>query len=325
LGARLNPSEDLYKLNAFRGRELGNLGIHYNYVYKNFSFFGEAAYSTNGGFAVVNGIQGAPVTFLSLSLYHRYFNNRYTAFYSSAISESADRRGEHGFYFGLDCKPSAGISISGYMDVFTFPWLRYQTNSPSSGYDVLGQISFKPVRKLEFYFRYRQRMKPRDVSGDLEGGVIKPLENRETGRFRFHLNWSASSRWRFQARAEWVRFQKGVAPSENGFLVYADVSYSALKKPFSINGRFEVFHTDGFDTRLYAYESDVLYYYGFVPLFDKGVRYYISARYELVKNVDLWFKIANTSFMGIDRIGSGNAEIIGANRTDVRIQARFKF
>lgn len=325
LGARLNPSEDLYKLYAFRGKELGNLGLHYNYVFKNFSFFGEAAYSSNGGFAVVNGIQGEPVTFLSVSLYHRYFSNRYTAFYSAAISESADRRGEHGFYFGLDCKPSAGISISGYMDMFTFPWLRYQTNAPSSGYDVLGQISFRPARRLDFYFRYRQRMKPRNVSGDLAGGVVKPIEERETGRFRFHVNWLASARWRFQARAEWVRFRKGINTPQNGYMAYADASYSSLKKPFTVNARFEVFHTDGFDTRIYAYESDVLYYYGFVPLYDKGVRYYISARYEVFRNVDLWLKVANTSFVGKDRIGSGNAEITGPNRTDLRVQVRFKF
>lgn len=325
LGARLNPANDLYKKYAFRGKELGNVGVNYAYVFRNFSFFGEGGYSSNGGWAAVNGIQAAPVTFLTLSLYHRYFSERYTAFYSSAISESANRAGEHGFYFGMDCKPAAGISLSGYVDFFSFPWLRYQTNGPSRGYDVLGQMSFKPTRRFEFYIRYRQRMKPHNVSGDLPVAGIKPLEERETGRMRFHMNWQMSTRWRFQGRAEWVRFKKETAAQQNGFLIYADVVYSAIKKPFAINGRFEVFHTDGFDTRLYAYESDVLYYYAFVPLYDKGVRYYLSARYELIKNIDLWLKLANTSFIGKTSISSGNAEIQGASRTDVRIQARFKF
>jgi len=325
LGARLNPDEVLYKKYAFRGKELGNVGVNYAYIFKNFSFFGEGGWSSNGGWAVVNGIQAAPVTFLTVSLYHRYFSEKYTALYSSAISESSSRSGEHGFYFGMDCKPVAGVSLSGYLDVFTFPWLRYQTNSPSSGYDVLGQVSFRPTRRLEFYFRYRQRMKPRNISGDLLSAGIKPLENRETGRLRFHMNWQMSTRWRFQARAEWVRFKKETAMPENGFLVYADVVYSSIKKPFAVNGRFEVFHTEGFDTRLYAYESDVLYYYGFVPLYDKGVRYYVSARYEVMENIDLWLKLANTSFMGKEVIGSGNAEFQGRNRTDIRLQARFKF
>ena len=325
LGAKLDPDNELYKMYAFRGRELGNVGVNYAYVFRNFSFFGEGAWSSNGGWAVVNGIQGAPVTFLSLSLYHRYFSNGYTAFYASAISESATRSGEHGFYFGLDCKPASGVSVSGYMDIFTFPWLRYQTNTPTSGYDVLGQIAFKPHRKLDFYVRYRRHLKPRNIAGDLTSPGLKPVEDRETGRLRFHLNWQAAARLRFQARVEWVRFRRETVLPQNGFMGYVDVVYSALKKPFAVSGRFEVFHSDGFDSRIYAYESDVLYYYAFTPLYDKGIRYYLSARYEIYHNVDLWLKLANTSAVGKASMSSGNAEIDGRNKTDIRLQIRVKF
>lgn len=325
LGARLNPDDDLYRFYAFRGRELGNAGVNYAYVYKSFSLFGEAAWSSNGGWAMINGIQGAPVTFLTFSMYHRYFSNRYTAFYSAALSESGSRNGEHGFYFGLDCKPMAGISVSGYLDVFTFSWLRYQTHAPVSGYDVLGQAAFRPNRKVDFYVRYRRHLKPQNVSGDLPEAGIKPVEDRETGRLRFHLNWQAAARWRFQSRVEWVRAKRESAGSENGFLGYVDVVYSALKKPFAVSGRFEVFHADGFDARLYAYESDVLYYYAFTPLYGKGVRYYLSARYGINRYLDVWLKLANTSLFGVSATGSGNAQINGADKTDIRLQVRAKF
>jgi len=325
LGARLNADDVLYKIYAFRGRELGNAGLHYAYVYKNFSFFGEGAWSSNGGWAVVNGLQAAPVTFLSFSMYHRYFSERYTAFYASPVSESGTGGGEHGFYFGLDCKPAAGVGISGYVDLFTFPWLRYRVNAPSHGYDVLAQIAFRPARKLDFYLRYRLHAKPQNISGDLPSAGIKPLEDRANGRFRFHLNWQLNTRWRFQARVEWIRFKRENTTPQNGFLLYTDVHYAALKKPFAVNARFEVFHSDGFDTRLYAYESDVLYYYGFVPLYGKGVRYYLSARCEIFKNVDVWFKLANTSYIGVNRIGTGNAEIKGREKTEARVQVRIKF
>jgi hypothetical protein len=211
------------------------------------------------------------------------------------------------------------------MDIFQFSWLRYQTNSPVSGYDVMGQAAFRPSRRLDFYLRYRLRSKPRNVSGDLPDPGIKPVEERETGRLRFHLNWQYSARWRFQSRFEWVRFKRETKPSENGYLGYLDVSYSALKKPLSLHARFEVFHTDGFDTRLYAYESDVLYFYSFVPLYDKGFRTYLAARWEIGPNLDVWFKVANTAFSGKEFLGSGNAEIRGRNRTDMRVQVRVKF
>lgn len=325
LGARLNPNDDLYRFYTFRGSELGNVGVNYAYVYKNFSLFGEAAWSGNGGWAAVNGLQGSPVTFLTFSMYHRYFSNRYTAFYSAALSESGTRSGEHGFYFGLEGKLLPGVSVSGYVDVFTFAWLRYQTHAPVSGYDVSGQVAFRPNRRADFYVRYRRHMKPYNVSGDLPEAGIKPVEDRETGRLRVHLNWQASVRWRFQSRAEWVRFKRESTAPQNGFLGYADVVYSALNKPFAVSTRFEVFHSDGFDTRLYAYESDVLYYYAFVPLSGKGVRYYLSARYGINRHLDVWLKLANTSYIGVSSVGSGNAQINGADKTDVRVQMRAKF
>lgn len=168
-------------------------------------------------------------------------------------------------------------------------------------------------------------MKPLNVSGSLSQAGIKPVEDRETGRFRFHLSWQAALRWRIQARAEWVSFKKQAQMPQHGYMAYADLSYAAVKKPFSVHTRLGIFHTEGFDTRLYAYESDVLYYYGFVPLYDKGFRAYLSCRYEVFRNLDIWLKVGNTSFVGKTDIGSGNAEITGNNRTDVRAQLRFKF
>lgn len=325
LGARLVPPDKLYARYAFGGNELGNLGLHYAYVYRNFSFFGEGAWSSNGGWALVNGLQGAPVTFLSFALYHRYFSERYTAFYASPLSESGLRGGEHGFYFGMDCKPAAGISLSGYMDVFTFPWLRSQTNRPSAGYDLSAQATVRPARRVELSVRYRRRLKTQNWTGDLDSAGIKPVEDRETGRLRLHLDWETSARWRFRARLEWVRFRREAVLPQNGFLGYVDLTYSALRKPFVFTGRFEVFHTDGFASRLYAYESDVLYYYGFTPLYGKGVRCYLTARCPVLPQLDLWFKLANTSFLGQTTVGTGNAEIMGNNKTDIRVLLRVKF
>ena len=57
-----------------------------------------------------------------------------------------------------------------------------------------------------------------------------------------------------------------VADAENGFLIYTDVLYKPMFKAFSGNIRLQYFETDGYNSPLYAFESDVLYGYS-IPVF----------------------------------------------------------
>lgn len=71
---------------------------------------------------------------------------------------------------GANFKPIKTISLSGYFDMFSFPWLRYQVYAPSNGYEYLWQLTFTPSKKLEMYFRHKQTVKPQntDVISDID-------------------------------------------------------------------------------------------------------------------------------------------------------------
>lgn len=320
--ANLIRNDEPYNFYRFSGRELNNIGINYQYIYKGLTFFGETARSGNGAWATVNGFQASLTTFFKLTLYQRYFSPGYTAFYAVPVAERRGANNESGIYIGFDFKPAKFWSVTGYFDQFSHPWLNYRADAPSKGYDFLGQVTFMPTRKLELYLRVRHRMK--QENSRLEN-KIDPLENIYRTNYRLNITYEVSKRIKMRSRVEILDYRRADADNSMGYLIYQDLTYKSLKKPFSLSVRYTLFDAKVWDARMYAYENDVLYFYSIPPLYGRGMRAYLVFRWELVKHIDLWFKVAHTVYNDRTVISSGNSEIQGDNRTDIRAQMRFKF
>jgi hypothetical protein len=93
----------------------------------------------------------------------------------------------------------------------------------------------------------------------------------------------------------------------------------------SLNARLQFFETDGYNSRLYAYENDVLYSFSIPPFSGKGYRSYLNVNYDITRRLTTWFRIAYSKYPGQTSIGSGNDEIAGDQRTDYRVQVQFTF
>ncbi|MFN5133685.1 MAG: hypothetical protein ACK5DG_00105, partial [Chitinophagaceae bacterium] len=110
-----------------------------------------------------------------------------------------------------------------------------------------------------------------------------------------------------------------------GFLAFFDVFYKPVLKPFSANLRLQYFETDGFDSRIYAYENDVLYSFSIPAFFNKGFRYYTNINYDFSKKLSLWVRLARLDYIDQSVVGSGLDEIPKNHRTEVRVQILWKF
>jgi hypothetical protein len=111
---------------------------------------------------------------------------------------------------------------------------------------------------------------------------------------------------------------------EDGFLTYLEAAYAGLQK-LRGNIRLQYFETDSYNSRIYAYESDVLYSFSIPGFFDKGFRYYLNLQYNHGKTLSFWLRLAQTAYRQRDRIGSGLDEILGRHKTDIRVQMRYQF
>ena len=89
--------------------------------------------------------------------------------------------------------------------------------------------------------------------------------------------------------------------------------------------RYGVFDTDSYNSRIYAYENDVLYYYSFPVYYSKATRTYIILKYTITKGIDIWLRYAQTYYTDKKTVSSGLNEIEGNKKSEVRAQVRFKF
>jgi len=89
--------------------------------------------------------------------------------------------------------------------------------------------------------------------------------------------------------------------------------------------RFQYFETGGYDSRIYAFENDVMYSFSIPVFYDKGFRYYINTNYDVNKKCTAWIKWERTFYTNKTLIGSGLDEIKGNKKSGIRVELLYKF
>lgn len=316
-------ADNPYNRFRFSGDSNLNYSVDYRLLVGNLHFFGETAFSNYGGMASINGVLASLHPTIDLSIVQRYYGRDYEAPYSNAFSESSTIVNESGVFMGAEIRPIKNWTVRAYFDIYNHDWLRFRTDAPSTGADKLIQVDYKPSRSLVAYARFKTETKDRNLSGN-STNTDYTTPTTVSG-LRFNLKYKLNKSITLKSRMEFSWFDDEVNPVEKGFMAYQEFSYKPLSFPLSFDIRYMLFDTDGYDTRIYTYEKDVLYFFSIPAYFDQGRRYYITARYKLMKGIDCWLRFSQTTFYNRNSIGGGLEEIDGNKRSEVKVQVRFKF
>ncbi len=314
-----SPQPNLYRMYDFRGRSLANGGVSYSWNFRQFYFFGEQAISSAGGLATTNGVIAALSRQWSFIAHYRHFEPDYHSYFSQAVAEIRDARNERGLYAGILFKPNKKWEWTAYSDQFRFPWLRYRTDAPSSGQDLFSQLSFRPDRQRLFRIRYRHRIRGENLSST---DVFATVEAVSRSQLRMEAHYQLGM-FSLRSRVEGTAYSK--LTQERGILLYQDVFGNVFKGRLNWNARLAWFQTGGFNSRIYAYESNVLYAYSFPFYHGQGWRAYLNTRLRLLKNMDLWLRYASFVYKDQKTVGSGLDESPGPIRTELLTQVRYRF
>lgn len=322
LSAGINAGDDLYRLFYFENNKLFNFGVDLNFSFNKINFFGEFSGSSPGGFAGIAGLN----TFISdrfifTILYHDYGKD-YHNLYSNPFTETSAMSNERGLYLGFRALLAKRLSLSGYVDHFQFPWLRYRTNGPSIGKDYLLQLNYNISRNVDLYFRYRYRLKQENYPDEYD--YLKAIADVERNEFRFFISYRVFDALIFKNRIDYVLFKKEFEEMEPGYLIYQDVLYRPASFPLEITFRYALFDTKSYDSRVYTYENDLLYAFSIPSYFDKGQRVYLMLRYKALRQLLIWFRVARTIYSHRTTIGSGADKIDGNTKTEVKVQVIIK-
>ncbi len=313
-----------YSKYQFNNNQNTLIGTDYTYIYKNLNVYGEVSRSANGGIAQLHGLLASLDPKLSASILYRNFQKDFQPLRNRPFAESSTGINEKGLIAGLEAKPNRSWTVTGYMDHFSFPWLRSTTDKPNThGSDDLLQIKWRPSKTLEMYGRIRHKIKPKNTAFDVQH--IAPIVNEDSWYYRYNISIKISESVQLKNRVQFKTYKRGSAKQEKGYLAYQDITFKPLSKPYSFTFRYAIFDTDSFNTRIYAYESNVLYAYSIPAYFNKGTRIQLTFRYRIKKGIDLWLRWAQWHYNNVETIGSGLAEINGQNKTEVKAMLRLVF
>jgi hypothetical protein len=318
----MEAGDDLKDIRDFNGNTLLNGGFDYSLSLNKVQLFGETSYG-NHSWATLNGALLYVNKYASFSLLYRYFPSGYFSMHSAALSEGSGDTNEEAFYAGAVIHPFRLWKVSAYADFYRFPWLKYQVSAPSQGSDYLFQVDYSPIKNVEMFLRFRYEANPEnDVPDSLLIPVISSL--RYTG-FRYHISYRMTDMLLLQNRVELVMVKQTNGSTDKGFLIYQDIEYRFVALPLTVDFRFAFFKTESYDSRIYAYEQDMIQGFSFSPLYDKGFRTYLMFRYDPYKNLSFRIRIAQTNFLAKSVIGSGYDEIDTNTRTEIKLQLIKKF
>lgn len=104
-------------------------------------------------------------------------------------------------------------------------------------------------------------------------------------------------------------------------MLLQDAQYSFSK--FRVTGRIALFDTDDYDTRLYAFENNVLWTFSIPAFSGQGMRYYLLAQYQITSQITTYIRYSRTSYTDREVISSGLQEIDGSTQSETTLLLRY--
>jgi hypothetical protein len=332
LSKPMRPAGEPYDKFAISGHNWSNYSFDYGYTFRNMHIYGEVAVDKLLNRAMIHGLLASLDPKVDLAIVYRKISPRYQSLFSNAFTESSVPVNENGLYAGISIRPAYGWKLDVYADVFRFPWLKYQVNAPSVGQEYLVQVSYTPNKYVEIYTRFRHETKGNNEI-DSANAIPSPIPATRLN-WRTHISYRLNRTIELRSRVETLWYlSNGDQQKETGFLFYTDVHVKPAFKPFFFNARVQYIETDGYNSRLYAFENTVLYNFSIPALFNKALRYIINVNYRLMprpvnqqrRKYNCLFSLscAQAVYPSKMAVDATQAAIDAYNRTDLKVQIIF--
>jgi hypothetical protein len=308
----------------FRGKSLTSLSVDYNVMFQNFNFFGEVSrvdYTNDS--AQLHGLLLSVDKYADFAIACRNYGKEYHTFHNNGIGEGGKTQNETGVYLGLKLKPLPSILMHGYVDYFSFPWLKFNISSPSQGFEYLMQISYALAKKSEFYVRFleREKMENRHT---LESHVIQ-VRNLRQRNLRVNYNCQLDPFFVLKTRLEGVQLKREGLKNETGFFMAQEVRYTFANNRVDVTVSFAVFDTDSYASRIYAFESNPTALFLIPVFYLQGSRSFVMFHLHLHRNFSFWMRWSTTVYSQAKGIGTGSEHIKGNRKSTLTLQMRVNF
>lgn len=301
----LKPNtEALYKRYAATGSSFWNASIDYGYLSHRLAFAGEVATGNSHALATLNTVSYLFSEKFSLLALYRFYSYRYYSLFSNSFSEGSDTQDENGVYIGGSWSPNRKWNIMAYTDFAYFVWPKYGTQTSTSAWDNFLQVTCKPSDGSSFTVRYH----------------FKQKQGTDTHRGRITLGKTWPS-WSLRLQGDATYVDNG--EQHVGWMGTTMVRYQHTW--LRCTAHFGYFHTDDYQSRLYAYESGTLYNMSIGSYYGEGIRYALLVRADVSQHVIVMGKFGVTDYFDRTTIATGLQQIAHSSMADLELQLKWKF
>ncbi len=303
-------SPDPMDIFGFEGNRNSTFSVYYKAVVSKLVLYGEVSANPDKRLAYVQGLSFRPADRLSVNLLYRGYDPGFTSFHGKGPFSSSGGDNVRGIFGNFTFEAARHLFVSAGCDLRYYPWVKYRCSAPSMAKSREVRIKYLPSEKIAFETVYGYRftmLNSQDTYGTekQEDVVSKTLKGT--------INYSLTSNLKVGMRLD---YKVACHEGSRGWLLLQDLKYSFGEIPVSIWFRYCIFKTDDWDSRLYAYENDLLYSFSIPALSGEGCRSYLMVSFKARKFIDLRIKYAVT-----DLKSSGDSK----SNEELKIQLGLRF
>ena len=223
-----------------------------------------------------------------------------------AFGEQGVPQNEKGLYSGFVLRVSPRAQIQSFLDVFLFPKIT-ETAVPNR---FGREWAFRWEEKWSSFLRTMLRFAFKEKSDDLwivKNGWDFEKITAQKRRSKFQVLWwlRPAPFWTFKGhiqavRAKWIQQLVSPLRANKGFLFSEELGY-IFRSNVRISAGWDLFNTDSYDSRIYAYEPGLPGQFSVEMFYGKGSRIWIGTRWKFFASGQLFLKY----FAGYRRVKPG--------------------
>jgi hypothetical protein len=301
----------------FSGRENLVAGISATAWFPKLQWLGEASVSKNKGMAYMTGFQFVPVPGALISFTYRNFDINYQNLYGSGFISSGKNNDEKGLQCKFRIELPKKYLIEILADESLSNWVSYDLAAPSRQREISisGEKSWTKDNSIHLVFR-NINSTVKDIN---KSEWICHTANLSQYRIRLEARIQATAGVRLKSRLE-CSLVNGLSP---GWLIMQDIEIAPEKLKAKFWIRTCLFDAKDFESRIYAYENDVLYDFSSFAHYGKGLRGIVMIKLSPYRWMDLWLRLSTVYYTN-KYIGTGWDETGGNRQNEAEIQLRLK-
>lgn len=256
----------------------------------------------------------------------RWYAPHFRAPFGYNFGEASQPTNETGIYLGIRSRFATSVHNLFYADIYqhvapigALPRLR-------RGIDIFNETRVRIGMGTLIIVRVRQEHRTADRS--TATGVVAEEILRSLIRCEVQHTTTSGAVARFRIEGVWqIPTEAVVSAPEHGLAVFGELS-TPLSEHLTIGSRLTAYQTASFNSAVYTFEQLAPGLLVSVPLYGRGTRWFVFARWEMMAWLTLWIRYGSTERLDVTSIGSGLAAVPGTRdmraylQLDIRLPAK---